>query len=167
MLHFARQGRCFQPSQQASIRMLNARTATTAAQIKKEGDISNSFAQLSGKKFGPLEPRFAALKTRLIEGRQDAVVASWQRLLERLREEIPLIASLGSKVIPEIDFSDLDAASQRFKDEHRKRGVAIIRNAVPEQEALDLKQDLRDYIAANPKTRAFPQDNPQVYELYW
>lgn len=164
---FARRSRWRYRTRSARPRTLYARSVATAAQIKKEGDISDSFGSLSGKKFTPLEPRFAAQKARLIEGREDAVIASWQRLLARLREEVPLIASLGSKVIPEIDFKDLDVASQHFKDEHRKRGVAIIRNVVPQQEALDLKQELREYIAANPHTKAFPQDNPQVFELYW
>ncbi|KAK5109946.1 hypothetical protein LTR62_006435 [Meristemomyces frigidus] len=134
---------------------------------KKEGDISDAFASLSGLTFKPLEPRFGDLKRRLVGGNEEALHHSWNRLLESLREEIPLIAELGPKIIPQIDFSDLHNASPEFRAEHKKRGVAVIRNVVPRQEALDMKQELRDYIAANPQTKAFPQDNPQVYELYW
>lgn len=140
--------------------------ATTTAQ-KREGDISDAFASLSGLQFEPLEPRFADLKTRLIAGNEEALYHSWNRLLASLREEIPLIIEQGPKIIPEIDFKNIDHASQEFRDEHRKRGVAVIRNVLPEKEALDLKTDLREYIAANPHTKAFPADNPQVYELYW
>ena len=134
---------------------------------KREGDISDAFASLSGMQFEPLEPRFAQVKARLISGHEDAVHESWNRLLASLREELPIIAEQQSSIVPEIDFKDIDNASTKFKDEHRKRGVAVIRGVIPQEEALDLKQDLRDYINANPHTKAFPPENPQVYELYW
>lgn len=143
------------------------RTAATAAVQKKEGDISDAFASLSGMQFEPLEPRFAEVKARLISGREDALNESWNRLLASLREEIPIIAELKSKVVPEIDFKDIANASPEFISEHRKRGVAVIRNVIPQQEVLDMKEELRGYIKANPHTKAFPPENPQVYELYW
>lgn len=142
------------------------RAAVTAVQ-KKEGDISDAFASLSGMQFEPLEPRFADVKAQLIAGHEEALYDSWNRLLASLREEIPIIAELGSKVIPEIDFTDIDNASPEFRAEHKKRGVAVIRNVLPDQDVLDLKEELREYIRANPRTKAFPPDNPQVFELYW
>lgn len=143
------------------------RNAATAQAEKREGDISDAFASLSGMQFEPLDPRFAELKQKLVAGNEKALHASWNRLLASLREEIPLIRKQKSKIIPEIDFKDIDAASPEFRSEHKKRGVAVIRNVIPEQEALDLKRELREYIAANPHTKAFPPENPQVYELYW
>jgi len=143
------------------------RNAATAPTQKKEGDISDAFASLSGLQFGPLEPRFAELKNRLVAGHKDVLYASWTRLLASLREEIPLIAEQGPKVVPEIDFKDIDNASPEFRAEHKKRGVVVIRNVIPEKEALGMKDELREYIRQNPQTKAFPQDNPQVYELYW
>lgn len=137
------------------------RNAATSAQ-KREGDISDAFASLSGLTFKPLEPRFADLKAQLIAGNEEALYDSWNRLLASLREEIPLIAEKGPKIVPEIDFKDIDNASGEFKAEHRKRGVAVIRNVVPEQEALAMKKDLRVYLEANPSTKAFPVENPQV-----
>ena len=146
----------------------SARTlATTSSSGKKEGDISDAFASLSGLQFKPLEPRFAEVKRKLIAGHEDAVQESWNRLLESLREEIPLITEQGSKIIPEIDFKDLNNASPEFRAEHKKRGVAVIRNVVPDEEVLDWKRELREYIKANPQTKAFPPENPQVFELYW
>jgi hypothetical protein len=143
------------------------RNASTATTQKREGDISDAFASLSGQQFAPLDPRFADLKTRLIAGHEEALHDSWNRLLAALREEIPLIAAKGSDIIPSIDFANLDNASANFKSEHKKRGVAVIRNVIPQQEAVGLKDDLRAYLKANPHTKAFPADNPQVYELYW
>lgn len=149
------------------IRQTRTIATGTAAIGKKAGDISDAFTQLSGKQFEPLEPRFAQLKHRLISGHEDAVQASWMRLLDVLRAEIPLLASLGSKCIPEIDFTDLDKQPAHFHTEVKKRGVAVVRNVVAEAEALQFKADIRAYIAANPHTRAFPAANPQVFELYW
>lgn len=142
-------------------------TATAAPAQKKEGDISDAFASLSGLQFEALDPRFAKVKARLVAGHEETLYESWKRLLASLREEIPLIAAQGSKIVPQIDFKDLENASEDFKAEHKKRGVAVIRNVIPQQEAIGLKEELREYIKANPQTKAFPPDNPQVYELYW
>jgi hypothetical protein len=128
------------------------RTAATQAQ-KRAGDISDAFASLSGQEFKPLTPEYADLKGRLIKGRENEVRESWERLLRELREEIPLIVELGSKVIPEINFKDIDNAPDTFNSELRKRGVAVIRGVVPEEEALQWKEDLRKYIRQNPQTK--------------
>jgi hypothetical protein len=128
------------------------RTAATQAQ-KRAGDISDAFASLLGQDFKPLTPEYADLKARLIRGHESAVRESWERLLRYLREEIPLIVELGSKVIPEIDFKDIDNAPEAFSNELRKRGVAVVRGVVPEQEALQWKEDLREYIRQNPQTK--------------
>jgi hypothetical protein len=148
---------------------LSRNTTRNAAttQSKREGDISDAFASLSGMQFKQLDPRFATLKQNLVAGNEEALQASWNRLLASLREEIPLIREQKSKVIPEIDFSTIDSASPELRAEHKKRGVAVIRNVIPEQEVLDLKRELREYIAKNPHTKAFPPENPQVFELYW
>lgn len=145
----------------------SARTAATAAAQKKEGDISDAFASLSGMQWEPLEPRFRDVKERLIAGHEEAVHESWNRLLASLREETATISKLGPKIIPTIDFKDIDNASDEFRTEHKKRGVAVIRNVVPQDEVFGWKDELRAYIKANPHTKAFPPDNPQVYELYW
>ena len=159
------------PSWRAGCRRLlspiTKRTAVTQAGEKREGDISDAFASLSGMEFKPLDPRFADVKARLVAGNEEALHASWNRLLASLRDEIPLIRKQGSSIIPEIDYKNVDKASPEFRAEHRKRGVAVIRNVVDDEEVLSWKQELRDYIMANPHTKAFPPENPQVYELYW
>lgn len=116
--------------------------ASTTGQ-KREGDISDAFASLSGMQFEKLPPRFAEIKSQLIAGHEEALYESWNRLLASLREEIPIIADKGPKVIPEIDYSEIDNASEEFRAEHKKRGVAVIRNVIPEQQALAMKKDLR------------------------
>lgn len=161
---------------------IQLRSVATQAQ-KRSGDISDAFASLSGQEFAPLGPEYAELKTRLIHGHEAEVRESWERLLRDIREEIPLIAEIGSKVIPEIDFKDLDSAPEHFNSALKKRGVAVIRGVVSEEEAVQWKEDLKEYLKKNPQTKgrycppncliyadmhtAFPPDNPQVFELYW
>lgn len=128
------------------------RPATTQAQ-RRPGDISDAFVSLSGQDFKPLTPEYADLKGRLIKGHENEVRESWERLLQDLREEIPHIVELGSKVIPEIDFKDIGNAPETFSSELRKRGVAVVRGVVPEDEALQWKEDLREYIRKNPQTK--------------
>lgn len=134
-----------------------ARTAATAPATaqKRAGDISDAFASLSGKEFGPLEPRYANLKKELIAGREDAIRASWERLLKDLRSEIPHIVETGSKVVPEVNYKDIvnGTVSQEFMDEHRKRGVAVIRGVVDEKEARDFKNEIEEYVRVNPHTK--------------
>lgn len=131
----------------------HTRTAATQAASRRAGDISDAFASLSGQQFTPLSPEYADLKARLIKGNEEAVRQSWERLLEDLREEIPLIVEKGSRVIPEINFADIDNAPEDFSKELRNRGVAVVRGVVSEQEALGWKESLREYIRANPQTK--------------
>lgn len=132
------------------------RTAATAtAGQKREGDISDAFASLSGQNFKPLAPYYAHIKANLIRGYEDEVRESWDRLLRELREDIPKIVELGSNVIPEIDFSDIadGAVGDGFKEGLRTRGVAVVRGVVEEGQALAWKEELREYIRMNPQTK--------------
>ncbi|KAF7541509.1 hypothetical protein G7054_g613 [Neopestalotiopsis clavispora] len=137
------------------------------SQGKREGDISDSFASLSGTAFVPLPQKFRDLKQRLIQGHEDDVVASWGRLLEQLKIENEIVAREGPNAVPSVAFEDLDDNLAVLRSELKKRGVAVIRGVVPEQEARQYKTELEEYVKKNPHTRAFPQNDPQVFELYW
>lgn len=149
-------------------------TATATQPIRtpgprKEGNISDAFSSLSGGEPAPLPPRYASIKTQLIAGREQEVTASFKRLLRLLRAEVKTISSLGSAIIPEINFHDITNHSRvhAFEKGLRKRGVAVIRGVVSEEEALGWKQDIKEYIRQNPQTKAYPPNDPQVWELYW
>ena len=52
--------------------------------------------------------------------------------------------------------------------EIRHRGTVVVRNVVPRDQALDWKERIKDYVAANKeRVKAFPPESPAVYELYW
>ena len=136
---------------------------------RKEGDISSVFASLSGAAAAPLPDRFAAIKTALIAGNESAIASSWTRLLSTLRTEIETIASIGSDIIPSIEFSDIHNHSrvQAFSAGLKKRGAGIVRGVVPSPTALAWKQEIQEYIRKNPSTKGFPIEKPAVFELYW
>lgn len=141
--------------------------AMAAPQTKREGDISDSFASLSGKEAVPLPDRFRQLKLSLSAGREDKLTASWNRLLRVLKKENDIVAKTGPAIIPEVRFSHLDADLASLKSEIRKRGAAVIRGVIPEDEARSYKFEIEEYVRQNPHTRGFPPHNPQVIELYW
>lgn len=73
-------------------------------------------------------------------------------------------------MIPSIAFSDIasGAIPQETLAEVRRRGTVLIRSVIPRSTALDLKDNAKEYIAANKRrVKAFPADDPAVYELYW
>ena len=124
---------------------------------KAAGDISSVFPSLSGVHSPPLPPRFADLKRRLIQGHETHVRDSWHRLLADLRKEVDVIKTLGSQVIPELEFRNMHDMEKRtsFRDGLRKRGVGLIRGVVSEREALGWKELLKRYIQSNPSTKGW------------
>ncbi|KAK8096188.1 hypothetical protein PG999_014210 [Apiospora kogelbergensis] len=134
---------------------------------KREGDISDSFVSLSNTQRPPLPARFLDLKRSLVQGREDAVIASWGRLLRRLRTENDLVAAKGPGIVPVLQFDHLEDQLPVFQDELKKRGVAVVKGVIPRDEARAYKSEIEEYVRQNPSTRAFPPEDPQVYELYW
>lgn len=117
----------------------SASSSNPAISKKPRGDISSIFPSLSGAQNAPLPPRFADVKSRLINGHEDAIRESWVRLLSDLQKETETIRAAGSSIIPELAFSDLDNVEKRakFKDQLHKLGVAVIKGVVSEKEALE------------------------------
>ena len=66
-----------------------------------------------------------------------------------------MIKALGSRVVPELNFEDLDNVEKRttFRNELHNRGVAVIRGVAAEREALDWKELAKRYIQNNPATK--------------
>lgn len=141
--------------------------AMAAPQAKREGDISDSFASLSGKEAAPLPDRFRQLKLSLSAGHEDKLTASWNRLLTALKQENAIVAKTGPAIIPEVRFNHLDTDLASQASEIKKRGAAVIRGVIPEDEARSYKFEIEEYVHRNPHTRGFPAHNPQVIELYW
>lgn len=63
---------------------------------------------------------------------------------------------LNAQVVPQIDFADIDNLTQEQIQLIKRRGSVVIRNIVPDDEVLQWKQNLREYIAANPSVDGKP-----------
>lgn len=116
-----------------------------------------------------LTPRFTALKESLTSGKEPAVIASWQRLLNELPEEINQVSTLGSQAIPTINFADTekDQQSQCFLRDLRKRGVGIVRNVVPREVALAWSRETQAYTEQTSQARSAPPKHAQPQDVYW
>ncbi|KAJ5495331.1 hypothetical protein N7539_000447 [Penicillium diatomitis] len=148
-----------------------ASTSTAGHTTKAAGDISSVFPSLQPDyQPEPLAPRFADLKRRLFAKNSAALTDSWYRLLSSLEREVHEIKTKGSDIIPSVNYNDIVSGTvpEATVKEIRHRGTAVIRNVVSRQQALDYKERIREYIAANRENiKAFPADSPAVYELYW
>jgi intein/homing endonuclease len=122
---------------------------------KQEGDISSVFASLSGVKAPPLPERFRELKLSLVAGREEKIIASWNRLLATLKTENEDVANRGTSIIPSVRFENLDEELAASRDEIRKRGVVVIRGVIPEDEARAYKTDVEEYVRKNPHTKGW------------
>ena len=116
-----------------------------------------------------LSPRFAALKDRLVRGRENALALSWARLVDALRDEIGHISSLRSDIVPTINFDDITMPehAEAFHTELRTRGVGIIRDVIPRVTAVEWEDEVGEYFNENPHIKASPPSDPQLYEVYW
>lgn len=135
--------------------VLRRSLATHAKPTKKEGDISSVFVSLSGQAASKLPDRFADIKRNLVKGHEAALTEGWKRLLDKLVVENEVVAQKGPAIVPQIDFEALrDAkAGDEFVEEVKKRGVAVVRGVVPEEEARGYKFEVEEYVKANPWTK--------------
>lgn len=135
---------------------------------KREGDISDSFASLSGFKEQTLPDEFRQLKIHLSQRREEEIKASWNRLLDELKIENDIAAERGPAVIPEVRYSHLATDLPAAQAEIKKRGAVVIRGVIPEEEARGYKTEIEEYIRKNAQqTKGYPAHDPQVWELYW
>lgn len=71
-------------------------TSAKGSKPKPEGDISAVFVSLSSKEAVSLPIRFAKQKTRLISGHEEQLKASWDKLLDVLKDEVAIIKEKGT-----------------------------------------------------------------------
>lgn len=157
---------------------------------KAEGDISTIFTSLSGATHDALPQRFADLKKTIVgtsSKEHQKLTESWRDLLAELQVSLREIQQKGSAIVPEVSFEELTSSRDgpAWIKEVAKRGVVIVRDVVPDEQALAWKQQVLDYIKANPQVKGkrfvlppsqcisflhhlgFPAEDKQAYEIYW
>ncbi|PWN53064.1 DUF1479-domain-containing protein [Violaceomyces palustris] len=164
------------PSTQSSQAPLPLKHSNGSA--KQEGTIASVFASLSGGSLDDkLPPRFSELKKSMVrdDRHKRALKQAWLDVLSRLERRVEETKKLGPKTIPEVNYPGdaniLKPVSEWVSAENleqiKDRGVVVVKGVVPQEQALRWKQEIREYVNRNPQVKGFPEDNPQVYELYW
>ncbi|KAI9310701.1 DUF1479 domain protein [Dichotomocladium elegans] len=139
---------------------------------KAKGNISSVFAQLGASRPEVDHARFLELKKSIVPKDTDVLRRAFDRLLERFETEASEIRSRGPDIVPQVSMEDIRANGGRIPEklvpEVKKRGVVVIKNLVDPQVAAGYKESIQEYLRRHPNEVAgFPEDNPQVWELYW
>lgn len=111
--------------------------------------------------------RFVQLKKEIAQGHEEELTRSWKKLVAALKERTDEFIKTGPEYIPRVDYSDLQGLSAEKLAEIKKKGCVIIKNVVPDEEALKWKADLRKIIEDNPQLEGMPKDDKQFFYLYW
>ncbi|KAJ9634474.1 hypothetical protein H2204_006299 [Knufia peltigerae] len=119
-----------------------------------------------------LDRRFAVLKASLVKTEnKQKVIESYGRLLDVLSSEVKRIQNSGPFMVPEIDFEDLRKNGgdlpPDFADLVRDRGCVILRNVVPEEQAVEWGAKLKDYVHRHPGVGGVPFNKPAGWNVYW
>lgn len=114
-----------------------------------------------------LPSRFATIKQKLIEGKEDAIISSWHRLLSELKSEIDLIRNAGQDAIPSISYGDLANATrvESFATILKKRGAGIVRGVVCEDVAQAWLNETQQYVSYNSSENFAPRH--QDHDIFW
>ena len=62
---------------------------------------------------------------------------------------------------------DIDIYMSDYGRAVREAGCVVVRQVVPERDVLLLQEALQEYMSRNPPAGGFPEDDPQVFEIYW
>ncbi|KAG2369315.1 hypothetical protein BDR07DRAFT_1456656 [Suillus spraguei] len=114
--------------------------------------------------------RFADIKREIVAATPDyerRLTESWNDLLQELDERTTEIADEGPNYIPQVHFQYLDTLVPEQLDDIRQKSSIIIHGVVDEDEAVSWKTSLEDFIKVNPHVKGFPEQDEQLFSLYW
>lgn len=92
---------------------------------------------------------------------------SWQEILRELATVTNDIAKAGPDYVPIIEFNDIQEITTDRLDQLRRRGTFVLRNVVPRPEASKWRDELHQWIAANPNAEGTPANNPQYFQIFY
>lgn len=117
----------------------------------------------------PLPQRFASIKQKLVTGHEEALQASWTRLIAALREETAFIAEHGTKLIPAIAFDDIGdrAAVDAFKASLKRFGVGIVRGVVAQENIDRWLAETQRYLETKHDIKSPTMQDPTCFDFFW
>ncbi|KAL4922115.1 hypothetical protein BDW62DRAFT_172959 [Aspergillus aurantiobrunneus] len=112
---------------------------------------------------------FQNLKRALIHGYGEANLRkSWLKVTAALAQEAETISSTGPSIIPVVEASGLDQLPGDAIQAIKHRGVVVICNVLPSEEARSLQEELDQYLRENEEnigTR--PKENPWLFDAFF
>ncbi|KAJ6590858.1 hypothetical protein B0H10DRAFT_2179341 [Mycena sp. CBHHK59/15] len=111
----------------------------------------------------PTPPRLTELKRSIATSHpefQECILVELDRVKTAIVKD-------GPAYIPQVAFEDLGKLSQAQKDEIKRKGSVVIKDVVPDQEAMAWKVGLEEFVKANPQAEGFPESDKQFFHLYW
>ncbi|KDR78730.1 hypothetical protein GALMADRAFT_244254 [Galerina marginata CBS 339.88] len=115
-------------------------------------------------------PRFKDLKATIASLYPDFelnATRSWGEILQELNNLAKVVKEEGTDTIPQVNFADLDKLSQEEIAKIKRRGTVVIRDVVPDAQAIKWKEDLKEFVEENPTVEGLPEDDKQFFMLYW
>ncbi|CUM68162.1 uncharacterized protein PRCAT00005879001 [Priceomyces carsonii] len=114
--------------------------------------------------------RFKTLKQKCIKPQNyDAVRASWKRLLISMSKELDKIS--GEDYIPQVNFEDIIANNLQIPpktvEDLKKKGCLIIRDLIPDKEAIGWKNRILDYFEKHGDITGSPESGPSNWYVHW
>ncbi|CAK7228843.1 hypothetical protein SCUCBS95973_007018 [Sporothrix curviconia] len=100
-----------------------------------------------------LGPEFVQLKIDILsQYGVENVRKAWLEVTSALEKEVSEIKKLGSSAWPEVQFDDVQngSISAEKHSEIRKRGIVVVRNVFPEEQARGWHAQLKEYLNENP-----------------
>lgn len=122
-----------------------------------------------GEKPVPLPSRFGHMKRKLVAGHEPALEASWGRLIAALRDEIKHIESLGTDLIPSIDFNEIDTAEKvkTFGQSVKRYGIGVVRGVVEQADAEAWVNETKKYLETKHEFKPPPAQDPTCFDFFW
>ncbi|KAF4613742.1 hypothetical protein D9613_008102 [Agrocybe pediades] len=117
-----------------------------------------------------LPPRFVDLKKQIAAQYPDFeqnAVRSWGEVLEEMNKVTKVVKVEGVDYIPQVNFADLEKLSKEEIERIKRRGTVVIRDVVPDEQAVKWKEELKEFVKANPTVEGLPEDDKQFFQLYW
>ncbi|PPQ79097.1 hypothetical protein CVT25_002890 [Psilocybe cyanescens] len=100
-----------------------------------------------------LPARFIDLKVEIASAYPDFeqnATRSWVEILEEMDKVTKKIIEEGVNYIPEVDFAHLENLNREEVEKIKRRGSVVIRNVVPDEQAVKWKEELKEFVTVNP-----------------
>lgn len=126
-----------------------------------------SFSPKDKDKSSSEELRLNLKREIIAEYGEESLTKAWLKTCDALRQVTSSIAEAGSAYIPAFEFKDVVGPDNSdILEEMKAKGGFIIRNVIPRAIADQLFKEQVEFIANNDEIRAWPAENPAIFNIH-